>query len=74
MACSCARIRVGPEVTEARNWDPGCPEHGMASAWWNSPEQVERRREQNERLRDLQRQAREARRAAQGEELDDRPR
>ncbi|MDA8314858.1 MAG: hypothetical protein M0010_06735 [Actinomycetota bacterium] len=67
-ACTCARIRIGLEVTKARNWDLDCPEHGMASIWWNSPEQVERRREQNERLRDLQRPA------ARGEEPDDRSR
>ena len=23
--CLCARIKVGGEVTEARNWNPDCP-------------------------------------------------
>ena len=62
--CRCARLCVGMEVTEHRNWNPDCPEHGTESAWWRSPEQVEARRQQNERLRDLQRQARERRREA----------
>ena len=66
MACACGRIRLGLVVTDARNWDPDCSEHGTASAWWNSEEQVERRREDAERLRDLQRRAAEARKAARG--------
>lgn len=59
--CSCARIRVGMELTENRNWDPDCPAHGVDSAWWKSPEQVEKRRVLNERLRSLYAAAREAR-------------
>ena len=62
--CSCGRIRVGRTVTEHRNWNPDCTEHGTASAWWKSPEQVEKREAQSQRLRDLQARAREARRAA----------
>jgi hypothetical protein len=66
MTCTCGRICVGPVVTEARSWDPDCPDHGTASAWWNSTDQVEQRREQDERLRDLQRRAAAARKAARG--------
>ncbi len=62
--CLCGRIKIGSTVTENRNWNPDCPEHGTESEWWRSPEQVEKRRQQNERLRDLQRQAREARERA----------
>jgi len=61
MTCTCGRIKVGGEVTEQRNWSPECEEHGLGSAWYASAEQVERRRAQSDRLRDLQRQAREAR-------------
>ena len=62
--CSCAHVKVGMTVTESRNWNPDCPEHGTQSDWYLSPEQVAKRREQNERLVDLQRRARAARRAA----------
>ncbi len=61
MTCSCGRLRVGMHETTARNLNPDCEEHGIESDWYRSPEQVENRRAQNERLRDLQRQAREAR-------------
>ncbi len=57
--CTCGRMSVG----DSRNWHPDCPEHGLASEWWKSPEQVAKREAQDARLRDLQRQAREARRA-----------
>ena len=59
--CVCGHIKIGSEVTELRNWNPDCPEHGVSSTWYRSPEQMEKRRAQDERLRDLQRQAREAR-------------
>ena len=62
--CRCGRIKVGSEVTEHRNWNPDCPEHGTESKWWNSPDQVRLRDERNTRLRLLQEQAREARRRA----------
>lgn len=61
--CTCGRIKVGMTVTENRNWNPECAEHGVASDWWKSPEQVEKRRVENERLRELQAQARAARKA-----------
>lgn len=64
MTCACGRISVGMTLTDARNLNPGCEEHGIHSEWYKSPEQVARRRAQNDRLRDLQRQAREARRKA----------
>jgi hypothetical protein len=65
--CVCGRIKVGNEVTESRNWNPDCPEHGLDSEWWSSPEQVAKREAQGGRLRDLQRQAREARANARRE-------
>lgn len=65
--CTCGRIKIGGETTEARNWSPDCEEHGLDSEWWSSPEQKARREEQTTRLRDLQKQAREARVAARTE-------
>ena len=59
--CTCGVIKVGGRPTDSRNWNPDCPEHGTESVWWRSPEQVARRGAQSERLRDLNRQAREAR-------------
>lgn len=59
--CECGHIKIGTEDFGARNWSPDCPEHGLKSNWWNSKEQQTKREEQNDRLRDLQRQAREAR-------------
>ena len=70
LGCKCGRIKVGGQVTESRNWNPDCPMHGLDSAYWKSPEQVAKREAQNSRLRDLQRQAREAR--ARGRVTDDR--
>jgi hypothetical protein len=58
VTCTCARMSIG----DSRNWNPDCPEHGVESDWWNSPEQVAKREERNARMRDLQAQAREARR------------
>jgi len=63
-ACRCGRIAVGMTVTNNRNWNGDCPEHGLTSAWWNSPAQVARRQKQNAELRDLYQQARQAREAA----------
>lgn len=62
--CTCGRIKIGMEVTEHRNWNPDCVEHGLDSAWWKSPEQVAKRHIDNERLHNLQERAREARRRA----------
>lgn len=62
--CTCGRIAVGMTVTDTRNWNPDCAEHGTASAWWNSDEQQRARATQREHLTDLWRRAREARQAA----------
>lgn len=62
--CICARIKVGMTTTDQRNWNPDCPDHGVDSAWWKSPEQVEKREADSRRLRDLQMRARAARKAA----------
>jgi hypothetical protein len=59
MSCVCGRLSIG----EGRNWNPDCGEHGTESEWYRSAEQVAKRSAQNERLRDLQAQAREARKA-----------
>lgn len=60
--CRCARIMVGMSVTEQRNWNPDCAEHGTSSDWYRSSEQVAARAAQRDRLVDLQRRARDARR------------
>jgi len=61
MSCTCGRIAIGMEVTEQRNWNPDCVEHGEGTDWYNDPERVAKRALYRERLIDLQRQAREAR-------------
>ena len=33
--------------------NPECPEHGYNSVWYNSPEQVKKRGERSQRLREL---------------------
>jgi len=53
-ACTCGRIKLGSEVTEARNWNPDCPEHGTDSAWYRSDAQVVQRQLQRTRLRVIQ--------------------
>jgi hypothetical protein len=53
--CRCGRIKIGFEVTEHRNWNPDCPEHGATSDWYRSPEQTAKRDAQRERLTELQR-------------------
>lgn len=63
MPCRCGRIKIGNEVTDHRNWNPECPEHGVSSDWYRSDEQVAKRAAQRERAIELQRLAREARRA-----------
>lgn len=52
-ACTCPRIKLGSEFTEARNWSPDCIEHGTDSAWWNSEPEVAKRELQGTRLRVL---------------------
>lgn len=62
--CSCGRIAVGMTITANRNWNPECAEHGLRSDWYRSPEQVTRRAQADEQLRDLYARARAARQAA----------
>lgn len=64
MSCRCGVIKVGGQPTSNRDWNPDCPEHGTASSWHRSPEQTKKRTADSERLRDLQRRAREARATA----------
>lgn len=58
MTCRCSKLSIG----ESRNWNPDCPEHGVGTTWYTAPEQVARREAMSKRTRDLQKQAREARR------------
>lgn len=58
MSCSCYPLSIEGAPP---NWNENCQDHGLASDWYNSPEQVERRLAQHNRLISLQRQAREAR-------------
>jgi hypothetical protein len=51
--CTCSRLRVGTQLSDARNLNPDCPEHGFNSVWYNSAEQVEKREERSQRLRKL---------------------
>jgi hypothetical protein len=53
MNCTCSYLRVGHMITESRNWNPDCEEHGVDSEWYLSPEQVAERKEQNQKLRYL---------------------
>lgn len=59
--CTCRRIMLRGEDSGSRSLDPVCPEHGEQSTWYNSPEQVERREQRRQRLRDLYTQAKDAR-------------
>jgi len=52
-ACTCPHIKLDSEVTEARNWNPDCVEHGAGSTWWNSEAEVMKRQLQGTRLRVL---------------------
>jgi hypothetical protein len=65
-ACTCGLIAIGMEVTDQREWRRDCPEHGVYSTWWNSPEQVEARAVRRQESIELQAQARTARTAAGG--------
>lgn len=59
--CFCGSIAVGLQITESRNWNPACPEHGIYSEWWNSDEQVHQRFVRRQESLELQRRARIAR-------------
>jgi len=52
--CTCAHIMLGSERTEARNWNPDCPEHGTESEWYRSEAQVLHRQVESIRGRVLQ--------------------
>lgn len=53
--CICGRIAVGMTVTDSRNWNPSCPEHGLKSPWYNSEEQIDIRNLKQENRQLLQR-------------------
>jgi hypothetical protein len=55
--CRCAIVKVGGKPTGSRNWNPDCPVHP-----WD-----ERLQAQSDRAVEMQRRAREARKAAKGE-------
>lgn len=56
--CICAPVYAGSTLTGSYNWNPDCYQHGVGSEWYTSDEQVERRRVQSARLRDLANQRR----------------
>lgn len=64
--CTCSELMLnsGKGATGVRNWSETCPEHGVESDWYRSPEQVTKRAVDRERLIGLQEQARQARAAA----------
>ena len=65
--CTCGRIAVGMTITETRNWNPDCPDHGKASTWWNSEEQVRLREQRRQNLIALWSKVKEARGTDRGE-------
>lgn len=62
--CECRWVRAGSSEATARNWSRDCPEHGMDSEWWNSPEQIAERQRCRAESVALQAKARLARHAA----------
>jgi len=59
--CGCGRVFLGGMPTGSRNWDAHCPVHGIESTWYNSPEQIAKRQDDQDRLRELQLRAAEMR-------------
>jgi hypothetical protein len=59
--CTCSRIKIGTTVSDNKNLNLECPEHGYNSSCYNSPEQVKKREERSQRLRELYDTARKAR-------------
>lgn len=51
--CTCPNIVVGFKFIESKNWNPHCTEHGYASDWYNSEEEVQKREERSQRTRQL---------------------
>lgn len=67
MRCTCLYLKLNGERVGAQNWHPECPEHGLKSEWFKSPEQVAKREAFDARLREVQGQVRAARQRARGE-------
>lgn len=67
MTCTCSRIHVGGKPVNSFNWNPDCKEHGVGTDWYDDPDRAVQRAKDNERTIDLQRRAREARKAARSE-------
>jgi hypothetical protein len=59
--CTCAEVKFCGVASGSYNLDLDCSLHGTGSAWWNSPEQTQKRQEQDDRLRILQAKAKAAR-------------
>lgn len=57
MTCTCPEVHLnaGNYESVGRNWNPGCPQHGVRSPWYRSPEQVDLRRRQRDSLIRIQR-------------------
>ena len=51
--CTCSYIKIGTTLSDSKNLNPECPEHGYDSLWFNSTEQVKKREERSQRLREL---------------------
>jgi hypothetical protein len=58
--CTCSYIQIGYKTSNTKNLNPDCPLHGTDSVWYNSPEQVKKRDERSQRLRELYDAARKA--------------
>lgn len=59
--CGCPNIVLGTKITEQRNWNPDCEEHGWESEWYKSDMQQQKLKQQRIRTTALQRIARERR-------------
>jgi hypothetical protein len=52
--CTRSSIKIGTKGDSGvKNLNPDCPQHGYNSPWYNSPEQIKRREERSNRLREL---------------------
>jgi hypothetical protein len=51
--CTCSQIMLGTKPSGNLNLDLDCPIHGTDSPWYNSLEQVQKRADRSQRLRDL---------------------
>jgi len=59
--CTCSYLKIGTKTSDTKNLNPECPLHGFESVCYNSPEQVKKREERSQRLRELYDTARKAR-------------